>query len=175
MAKTKPKNFYPIKDLAAANAALAEIASLKRSTADIETNMNDEIDKIKIGSEAKAAPLQTRLMALENGLLAYAEFNKDELFKNKRSKELDFGSLGYRKSREVKPKPKHTWKMILGTLKEMKFKAAIRTKESINKDELHQWPDERLELIGARRVKKDTFWYEIDEQKIAAKEPGMRI
>lgn len=170
MAKSKPKNFYPVKDLTAADAALAEIAALKRSTADIETNMNDEIDKIKIEAEAQAAPLQTRLAALENGLLAYAEFKKDELFKDKRSKELDFGSLGYRKSREVKPKPKNTWKMILGRLKELKFKQAIRIKESINKDELHQWPDERLDLIGARRVKKDTFWYEIDEQKIAAKE-----
>ena len=169
MGRIKPKNLYPIKDLAAANAAMAEIAGIKRSIAKVESAMNDRIDRIKAEAEVEAAPLQTQLASIEGGLLAFAEHNKADLFKSKRSRELDFGSLGYRRSKEIRPKPKTTWKMILGTIKEMGLKAALRIKESVNKEELHTWPDERLDVIGCRRVDKDAFWYEIDEKKVADK------
>ena len=45
MGRVKPKNLYPIKDLAAANAAMAEIAGIKRSIANIESTMNESIDR----------------------------------------------------------------------------------------------------------------------------------
>lgn len=169
MARQKPKNLYPVKDLAAANKALAEIAELRRSVKAREGAMNDEIDRLKAETEAAVAPLQAKMASLENGLLAFAEFNKDELFVDKRSKDLDFGSLGYRRSKEIKPKPKHTLAMVLGKIKELGFVEAIRTKESVNKDELSQWSDERLALVDARRVEKDTFWYEVAEQEIKGK------
>lgn len=169
MARRKPNNLYPVKDLDAANAALARIASIKRSIAEVESKLNENIDLLKAEADVTVAPLQAELAAVENGLLAFAEFSKDEVFAGKRSKELDFGSLGYRRSKEIKPKPKHTWKMVLGFLKRLDFKEAIRTKESVNKEELKKWPDERLDQVGARRVGKDTFWYEIDEQKVTAK------
>jgi len=169
MARIKPKNLYPVKDLTAANAAMAEIAVIKRSITELESAMNTSIDRIKAEAEVKAAPLQTRLASIEGGLLAFAEHDKDELFKTKRSRELDFGSLGYRRSKEIKPQPKRTWKMVLGTIKRLGFKAAVRSKEMVNKEELHTWPDSRLDLIGCRRVEKDSFWYEVDEEKIADK------
>lgn len=169
MGRVKPNNLYPIKDLAAANAAMSEIAEIKRSIARVEGSMNDNIDRIKAEAEVEAAPLQARMASIEGGLLAFAEHNKTDLFKNKRSRDLDFGSLGYRRSKELKPKPKTTWKMVLGKIKELGFKAALRVKESVNREELHTWTDERLEVIGCRRVEKDTFWYEIDEKKIAEK------
>ncbi|GAU08118.1 host-nuclease inhibitor Gam family protein [Desulfoplanes formicivorans] len=166
MARQKPKNLYPVKDLAAANKALAEIAELKRSIKARESAMNDEIDRLKAETEAAVAPLQAKMASLENGLLAFAEFNKDELFVDKRSKDLDFGCIGYRRSKEIKPMPKKTLAMVLGKLKELGFTEAIRVKESVNKDELSQWSDEKLALVHARRVEKDTFWYEIAEQEI---------
>ncbi len=157
----------PVKNLAGANAALKEIAEIKRDLGGIEANLNKQIDELKAGAEAEAAPLHLRLSGLENGLLAYAEREKEKLFTEKRTKALDFGSLGWRRSKEVKPQPKTTWAMVLGKIKEMKFAKALRIKETVNKDELHQWPDERLGLIGARRVEKDTFWYEVDEEGVA--------
>lgn len=166
MARRKPKNLYPIKDVAEANRVLGEVASLKRQLDGIDNKLNDDIDRLKVESESHAAPLHSRLDSLENGLLAFAEHNKEDLFVGKRSKALDFGSLGYRKSSEIKPKPKHTLAMILGKIKELGFSAGVRISEAVNKDELRTWPDERLELVGARRVEKDTFWYEINEQKL---------
>lgn len=167
MARVKPNNLFPVKDLPAANAALAEIAVLKRHIERIEGEMNAQIDRLKAATEARAATHQTKLASIEGGLLAFAEHNKAELFAEKRSRELDFGALGYRRSKEVKPKSKHTWKMVLGRIKELHFSAAIRIDEAVNREVLHQWTDERLELVGAQRVEKDTFWYEIDKQKIA--------
>ncbi len=166
MARKKPTNLFPVKDLVQANLVLGEIALLKRNVEAINHDLNDEIDRLKAEAEAKAAPLAARLASLENGLLAYAEHNKDELFAKKRSKGLDFGELGYRRSTEIKPRPKHTLAMVLGKIKDLGFSAAIRTTETVNKDELATWTDERLELVGARRVKKDTFWYEIKAEVI---------
>jgi len=92
---------------------------------------------------------------------------KGRLFVGKRSVDLDYGKLGWRKSTEIKPAAKTTWAMILGRLRELAFGEAIRIKEEVNREVLHEWPEERLELVGARRVEKDTFWYEIDEAKLA--------
>lgn len=166
MARRKPKTLYPVKDLKAANTTMAEIGALKRRIAEFEAMMNEEIDRIKAGAEAEVAPLMQQVKEMEAGLTAFAEYNKNELFAKKRSVELDFGTLGYRRSKEIRPKPKHTLAMVLHRLKELGFNMAIRNKASVNKEELHGWPDERLDLVGARRVEKDEFWFEINEQKI---------
>lgn len=49
----------------------------------------------------------------------------------------------------------------------MAFKEAIRVKEEPDREVMSQWPDERLELVGCQRKEKDTFWLEIDEEKLA--------
>lgn len=166
MARRKPTNLHHIKDLAEANAVLAEIAGIRRTLGSIEDELNTRIDKAKQLAEATAAKHLSRLEALENGLLAFAEYNKDELFAERRSRELDFGTLGYRRSCEIKAAPKVTLAMVLGKCKELGFEKAIRTKEELNKEELHTWSAERLALVGARRVEKDSFWFEVNEQKI---------
>ena len=51
--------------------------------------------------------------------------------------------------------------MVLGKLEELGFEKGIRINKTVNKDVLRTWPDERLELVGARRVEKDDFWYEL--------------
>ena len=104
---------------------------------------------------------------MEAGLIAYSQFNKLELFRVKRSVELDYGRIGFRKSTELKPKSKITWEMVLQRLKDLAFIEAVRTKESVDKEELQKWPDERLDMVGVRRITKDQFWYETDEEKIA--------
>ena len=169
MARSKPDKIYPVKTLADANHALAEIGDLKRQITLIETGMNEMIDQAKADADMAAAPLQVRIAEIEAGLAAFADYNKSALFKERRSQELDHGSIGYRKSSQIKPKSKITWAMVLGKLKEMKFCTAIRTKEEANKEELATWPAERLDLVGAKRVEKDQFWYEVNEAKIAEK------
>jgi phage host-nuclease inhibitor protein Gam len=166
MARNKPTNLYPVKDRAQANQVLAEIGQLKRQVAAINAALNDDIDRAKAEAEQKIAPLASRLDALENGLLAFAEYNKDELFPKQRSLDLVYGVIGYRRSKELGTMPKTTWKQVLGKLKELGLAAGIRTKEDVDKEHLRTWPEERLALVGCRNIEKDSFWYEVKEEEI---------
>lgn len=164
--RNKPNNLYPVKNLEHANEVLAEIGSIKRQIAATESKMNDEIDSIIADKEAAIAPLVSRLRSLENGLIAFAEYNKDDLFSKSRSKELVHGSLGYRRSSEIKTLPKMTWKQVLGNLEEMGFLEAVRTRKDPDKEILRTWSAEKLQLIGCKIQDKDTFWYEVNEVEL---------
>jgi phage host-nuclease inhibitor protein Gam len=169
MARTKPSNLHPVKSLDDANEALREIGELKRIIAAIEDRMNDDIDVLKASAKEEAAHYRSRLEALENGVYAFAEIKKDELFDdNRRSVTLDFGSIGYRRSHEVGLAKGFTWKAVLAKLRELLFKDAIRVKEEPDKDILKSWPAERLALVGCVRKENDTFWLESDEVKLTA-------
>ena len=85
MARIKPQNIQPIRNIEEANDALREIGELKRITTDIENRLNDDIAALKANAAEEAAPHKTRCAALENGLLAFAEIKKDEIFDGKRS------------------------------------------------------------------------------------------
>lgn len=167
MARVKPKTLEPVRNLDEANEALREIGELKRLQKDIEIRMNDDIAKIKAGAEQGAASYMSRCAALENGLMAFADTNKIELFKDKRSVDLNYGSIGYRKSSELGTLRGCTWKTVLGKLKELAFKEAVRVKEEPDREIMSQWPDERLELVGCQRREKDTFWLEINDEELA--------
>ena len=167
MARVKPKNVQPIRTAEEANDALRELGEIKRITNDIENKMNDDIALIKSGAAQEAAQFNSRREALENGLLAFAELKKEELFKDKRSVIYDYGALGYRRSSELKPVSGATWASVLGRLKKLDFKNAIRIKEEPDKDVMAQWPDERLSQVEVERKQKDTFWFEINEEKLA--------
>lgn len=167
MARVKPQNIQPIRSIEEANDALREVGELKRITTDIENRLNDDIAALKASAAEEAAPHNTRRTSLENGLLAFAEIKKNEIFSDRRSLKLDYGELGYRRSTELGTIKGFTWKVVLGKLKELAFREAIRTKEEPDKDIMSQWPDERLALVGVERREKDAFWFEIDEAKIA--------
>ncbi|MCQ4765380.1 host-nuclease inhibitor Gam family protein [Cloacibacillus evryensis] len=167
MARVKPKTMQPIRTVEEANDAMKEYGELKRITQDIESRLNDDIAALKAEAAEEAAQHNTRMAALENGLTAFSEAHKTDIFKDKRSLTLDYGTLGYRKSTELGTIKGSTWKTVLGKLKELAFKEAIRIKEEPDKEIIGQWPEERLALIGCERKEKDTFWFELDEAKIA--------
>ncbi|MBF0340216.1 MAG: host-nuclease inhibitor Gam family protein [Magnetococcales bacterium] len=166
MARTKPSNVTYIRDVQHADQVMGEMAEIKRSIEQIEGEMNAAIDQAKAASDARAEPLRKRLSAMENGLAVFAEHNREALFAAKRTLEMVFGAMGFRKSTELTTVAKTTWAMVLGRLKELAFSEAIRIKEEANKDVMREWPDERLTLVGARRVEKDTFWYELKKEDL---------
>lgn len=167
MTRRKPAPVYPVKSLTEANEALKEIANLSRGINVIETHMNEDIDSIKAQAAEETAPLKARMAALENGLMFFSEAQKEDLFREKRSVELDYGSLGYRRSTALTTAKGTTWKQVLGKLEELQFTEAIRIKREPDKDVLAKWAPERLNLIGVVTVNKDTFWYELNQEKLA--------
>lgn len=167
MARMKPGDMCWIRDLQHANQAMGEMAEISRGLARIEGEMNSGIDALKARADAEAEPLRKRLKMMEDGLSVYAQHNKDELFAERKTLDLVFGVMGFRKSTELNVQPKTTWAMVLGKLKDLAFKDAIRIREEPNKDVMREWPDERLALVGARRVERDVFWYELKEEEVA--------
>jgi phage host-nuclease inhibitor protein Gam len=160
--RVKIQNIVHIKDLAATNAALFEIAQLRSKLQIIDAQANEQINIIKDKAESQAKTHLDRVEALENGIYAFSQYNKDELFsEKKKTQELQFGYIGYRKSTKVTTK-----RDTLEKLKEFGFEDAIRTQEAINKEVLKDWPDERLKMVGAKKRSDDSFWYEIKEEEI---------
>ncbi len=164
--RIKPENLVHIRDLKQANAALGEISQLKRNIEIIEADMNESIDRIKRAADAFSAPRRTRLEALANGILAFAEFNKEILFDKRRGIELSFGGFGFRRSSEIRPKGRGTWAQVLDKIKELGSHEVIRIREDVNRDQLRGFSDEKLELLGVKRIEKDIFWYEIKTETI---------
>ena len=171
MARIKPNNVQPVKTVDEANEAMREIGELKRIIVDIENRMNDDIATLKTKAAEDAATYRTKLEALENGVYAFAAVKKDDLFDEKqRSLKLDFGTIGYRRSHEIGLMKGFTWKAVMAKLKELAFSDAIRIKEEPDKEIMKSWPSERLQLVGCEKKEKDTFWYEVDEVRLAASE-----
>lgn len=168
MARKKPNSIKAVGSFDQMSGSLGELAGLKRKLDKIESDLNAAIEKLKEDAKAEAAPIIEQIKALEGGMQAFAELKKDT-FDKKRSKALVHGTVGFRKSSELKPKPKKTWAMVLERLKELGHDDAIRKVESVDKEELKKWTDEKLATVLVRRVPKDDFWYEIDEERIAEK------
>ncbi|MBF0628899.1 MAG: host-nuclease inhibitor Gam family protein [Magnetococcales bacterium] len=164
--RIKPDNLVCVRDLQEANTVLGEIAHLKRSIDAIEADMNESIDKIKRSAEAFSAPRRMRLDALTNGLSAFAEFNKESVFAHRRGVELSFGMMGFRRSSELKPQGRGTWAQVLEKIKELGIPEALRVREDVNREALRGWSEERLKLLGVRRVEKDLFWFALKMENL---------
>jgi phage host-nuclease inhibitor protein Gam len=168
--REKPRTtIAPVRDLADANMALREIAEINRAVESANHALNEDIDRMKQEVQETVAPLLERKEMLDAGLANFAELSKEQLFKDRRSKELDFGSIGYRKSTSLATVKKicSTWKEVLGKLRQYDFREAIRVREEPDKEVMSEWPQERLELIGVQRIEKDEFFYEIKQEKVA--------
>ncbi|GAB0056741.1 hypothetical protein SIID45300_01052 [Candidatus Magnetaquicoccaceae bacterium FCR-1] len=162
--RSKPEIQW-VRDLDHANQILGEIAGIKRSIKDAEIALNAEIDAAKTRTEALVGPLKKRLAEMESGVAFFATHNKDALFRGKRSLELLFGVLGFRRSTELKPKK--SWANVLEKLNQLAFKNAIRVKQEPDKEVLSQWSDEALVLVDVARVEKDLFYYETKQEEVA--------
>ena len=166
MARKKVENIVILHDLYSAKNALAEIRALEREIEKIKIEKQGEIDRIKTASTSATKLIEEKIKPIEAGLKAFAEHNREDIFKKKKSIRTPFGVFGFRKTPpSIKPLPKHTFKMILEKIKKLKFTKGIRKKEEVNKEELLTWSDEKLELVGAKRHSVEEFYYETETDK----------
>ena len=154
-----------ITSLSEADAVLKRLAELNNNIKKIEAETDNKINEIKEAAKKEAEPILQEIEALEHSLAVYSEYNKEELFKDKKTIELTFGLFGFRQSTSISIK-----KNTLELLKQHGFKEAIKIKESVNKEVMREWSDERLNLVNAKRVVKDSFWVEVKENPVDLKE-----
>ncbi|MFV0421329.1 host-nuclease inhibitor Gam family protein [Oleidesulfovibrio sp.] len=166
MSRTKPKT-HIIGSLQGMEAALAEMADIDRSIARHTADMNEVMDKAKADSKAQCEPLLQRRKALEDAVATFATLHRSELFDKKKSRDLGFGIVGFRKVTKLLTLPKITLGNVLERLHDLGFTSAIRTKESVDREVMREWPEERLHTVGMRRVSEDEFYIEIASEELA--------
>ncbi len=158
-----------VTSVAEADRTLREMGRLQLALDELDRKARDRIHEIKTRTVKDSAPLAERLKELEAGLNAFADSHRETLFAERRSIALVFGAFGWRKSTLIKPAPKGTWADILSRIKESGLTRAVRIREDVDRDELHRWSDEELRLVGARRMVKESFWYELAREGVTEK------
>ena len=160
MARYKP-NIGKIKTLEDADLALKEIGLLEHELEAIDGEANKKIAEIKADCTKQGEGLRKRITDLSALLGAFAEYNREELFKDRKSQKLSFGEFGYRKSTSISVK-----KTTLELLKKLKLVRYIRIKEEIDKDLMAEMTDESLAQVDAVRKVKDSFFCEANREQV---------
>ncbi len=164
--RTKPQPLI-IGDLNQADEALRQLAEIAREKAQIESGMNAQIDQVKATAKAQTEPLEASRKRLEDALGVFGTQHKAELFPaRKRSQELAFGTIGFRKATSLRLLTKKTWGSVLERLTALNFTAAIRIKREVDKTAMAEWSDEQLETVGVRREQVDEFFVELKQEEL---------
>ena len=165
MARSKP-NTLVITTANQAEEAMLSLARLSRKMKAIELDAKENIDVIKENAVAEMEPLKATRKELENAICAYATTNKDQLFNGRKSLETPYGLFGWRKATKLLTVAKMNLVDVLERLRELDITDAIKTKESVDKTAMRDWTDAKLQSVGMRRVSKDEFFIEPNEEAL---------
>jgi len=130
-----------------------------------EAKAKTKIDQAKANLVRQVKPHQETIEVYMRSLEAYAISHQDDLKKQK-SRKLNFGVLGWRKSTSTSI-TKKTLELIREFFSKAKAATCIRVKESVDKEALARLTDEDLALVKAQRKSKEVFFVEPDLIEIA--------
>jgi phage host-nuclease inhibitor protein Gam len=140
---------------------LKEIGILEKELEGIDADAHKRIAEVKTDAAKKGEDIRKRITDNSALLGAFAAYNKGELFKDKKTVQLSFGTFGYRKSTSISVK-----KTTLELLKKLKLKKYIRIKEEVDKEAMASLNDETLSQVDAVRKVKDDFFCEADKEEV---------
>jgi len=160
MARYKPRT-DKLEDLEDVNSALREMALLEREIEQIDSEAQRQIADIKGDAAKKGEPIRARIIEISTKIGAYAEYNKDDLFKDRKSVELTFGCFGFRKSTSISVK-----KTTLELLRKLKLERFIRVKEEADKEAMAELDDETLAQVDAVRKTRNDFFCEANREEV---------
>lgn len=155
-----------VADRKQAEGAVAMIATLDRQILAVELEMQDVIDQVKQNAKAEIAPLVERRKDLASAIQGFATVNRDALFAQKKSIDFAVGSIGFRKCTKLTCLPKVSMAMVLEKLKDYGMTEAVKVKESVNKEAMREWSDEKLSTVGMRRNVADQFFIDIPQDEL---------
>jgi phage host-nuclease inhibitor protein Gam len=145
-----------LKSWAEVDDTLREIGRIDLEIESMEAEYNRKITDLKEELANQAQPLQERLVK------EFAETHKDGL-DGKKSRELNFGRIGFRQSTKVILR---NVKAIIAALKARGMTDCIVIKEEVSKDTLKKYDPATVEAVGAKIKTEDVFWYEVNRDKL---------
>ncbi len=160
MARHKPA-VLGIRGLDAANMVLKEIGLLEGHIEKIDAEAHEAIAEIKATAAKAGERARKKIAELASMLGAYAQSEKGELFKDKKSIQLSFGVFGFRRSTSIRIK-----KDTVELLKKLEHHECVRVKEEADKEAMANLDDDTLAQVDAVRKTKDDFFCEADRERI---------
>ncbi len=114
------------------------ISLLLRQIREEEDTLNAEVEKLRTASERRAVPKQQEVVGLARSIYAYAHKNRAALTEDDRKKTIEVGGTGIMQwyitpaavtfDKDIKAED------VLESIKRLKLKQFIRTKEEIDKE-----------------------------------------
>ncbi|MFA5553493.1 MAG: host-nuclease inhibitor Gam family protein [Phycisphaerae bacterium] len=141
-----------------ADIALQKLGELQLAINQAEHAAADKISEAKLELTEKTKPLQDEIQGIVYSLELFANARKDDFGKD-RSRKLQFGKFGWRKSTFIQIK-KDTLELIKNLFSRQKALSCIIIKEAVSKDGLAKLTDEDLRSVNARRKETDAFFAE---------------
>jgi len=148
-----------------ADTMVSDIAAARLAIQKAEQRASDSIKIIKSRLADTVKPFQEEIKVDCLSLDAFAVEHESD-FGNKRSRKLNFGTIGWRKSTSISVK-KTTLEKIKEVFSPAKAKSLLHIKETPNKEALAKLTDEQLVRVAARRKVTDDFFVEPDLTKAA--------
>lgn len=143
------------------NLALRDIGLKEKELDAIDSKAAKEIAEIKTRAAKDGEELRKEIAETAAKIQAYAEYNKADLFKDKKSVDLSFGKIGYRQSTKISVK-----KTTLELLKKFGFKSCVRIKEECDKDAMSNLTDDDLKSVDAARKVSNDFFCEANMEEV---------
>lgn len=157
MGKSKRTCAAKVNDLQQAEGAVAEYVRLAVKRKGLEVAEADENLAVKTKYEAERAPVDARMKELEAALKQFALMNRSAVFGDKQSRELAFGTLEFRRSTKTVQMNGVKAEDTLEKLERMGFVEAVSIRKTLKIEAMEGWTDERLALVGRRRVQCESF------------------
>jgi phage host-nuclease inhibitor protein Gam len=156
--KPTPEKLETMEDV---NSVLREIGLLEREIESIDAAAQKEIGDIKAAAAKQGETPRKRIIEMSTRINAYAEYNKGDLFKERKSIELTFGVFGYRKSTSISIK-----KTTTALLEKLHLDKYIRVEKTPDKDAMKEMNDDSLAQVDAVRKVKDDFFCESNREEV---------
>lgn len=164
MARIRMPDLPMLESWSEVDAALMEIAQAEIALTRINCDKDEQINILTEAAARVATPINGRITELREQIKQFAELNRLDFGKAK-SKRLNFGELGWRLSSTIDIKPSAVPKVI-ENLRRMGMDDCVKVRESVNKDTLKTYSEERILQSGASIKTTDTFWLETDKERI---------
>jgi phage host-nuclease inhibitor protein Gam len=166
--------------------ALTEIRNAENEIFKIDSAVDVQIAKIRDKAAKDGEKYRNSIQAAVAKVQAYADYNRDELFKKSKSVELENGTFGYRQSTKVSVKKAtaellhklieqkteelktETDRTIKAQLKEdiAKLEVCIKVEEKLQKKAIGELSDSDRLAIQAQKIVVDQFFCETKKEEV---------
>jgi len=163
--KSNKEPLVNVKDWQHADQIIKEIGEIQNTIEAAQNQATADINIVKSDLEGRVEQLAGRSHLLVKSLEEFALAHTKD-FGEQRSRKLDFGTLGWRKSTviQIAATTLEFIKMIFSPAKQ---KTVLHIKETVDKESLAKLTDDELTSIKARRKVKDAFFVEPLLTKVA--------